>query len=230
MRKIDAIVMHCTATPGRLDIGVDEIDEWHKSFGWDGVGYHFVVRRDGKVEEGRPIWKAGAHVRGFNAHSIGVVLVGGVAEDGKTPEDNFTEAQIMSASMLVRTIMAQHDITVDRVLGHREVIENITHGSPKACPVFSMDRFRSMLPDRRKQVLSEKRKGDAEARIVVDGGYGLSLEYLRNADAQWVAASVGEDVLDAMGMAIVEWRMGDNKKPPNIIKNILRLYRNRCTV
>lgn len=148
MREITHIVMHCTATPATADIGVAEVDRWHRERGWSGVGYHFIIRRNGTVERGRPIERKGAHVGGFNAKSIGVSLAGGVASNGQTPQDNFTDAQMVAARDLVLDLMANHHVPVENVMGHKEVIQQITHGSPKACPVFSMDRFRTMLKDR----------------------------------------------------------------------------------
>jgi N-acetylmuramoyl-L-alanine amidase len=85
MREITHIVMHCTATPGTADIGAAEVNRWHLQRGWSGIGYHFVIRRNGTVEAGRPIEKKGAHVAGFNAKSVGISLAGGVASDGATP-------------------------------------------------------------------------------------------------------------------------------------------------
>ena len=145
MREITHIVMHCTATKPDMDIGAATIDEWHKNKGWSGIGYHYVVRRNGNVEDGRPIEKAGAHVKGMNTPSIGVALVGGVASDGKTSEDNFTPEQMTAASKLALALMEKYDVPLAKVMGHKEVIEQITHGSPKDCPVFDMDAFRSSI-------------------------------------------------------------------------------------
>ena len=82
MRKINLIVVHCTATPEGRDVTVADIDRMHRARGWKKIGYHYVVYRDGSVHEGRPVNEVGAHVYGHNANSIGVVYVGGVAKDG----------------------------------------------------------------------------------------------------------------------------------------------------
>src|SRR5688572_4775960 len=97
--KTDLIVVHCSATDDSQDIGVKEIREWHtqpypKGRGWSDVGYHRVIRRDGTVEEGRPIQSVGAHVQGHNHRSVGICLVGGIeADDKNRARDNFTAAQ-----------------------------------------------------------------------------------------------------------------------------------------
>ena len=69
MRRIDSIIIHCTASPDYMDIGVKEIDRWHKDRGWSQIGYHYVVRRNGEIERGRPIEQQGAHAKGANQTS-----------------------------------------------------------------------------------------------------------------------------------------------------------------
>ena len=78
----DYIAVHCAATPPKADIGVAAIDRWHRAKGWNGVGYHRVIRRDGTIEQGRPDEAVGAHVEGFNSTAVGICLAGGVAADG----------------------------------------------------------------------------------------------------------------------------------------------------
>ncbi len=145
MREITHIVMHCTATPATSDIGAADVHRWHIQRGWSGIGYHFVIRRNGEIEPGREIEKKGAHVAGFNAKSIGISLAGGVASNGQTPVDNFTDGQMLAARDLVLDLMAIYQVPSSNVMGHNEVISKITQGSPKACPVFSMERFRDMI-------------------------------------------------------------------------------------
>ena len=79
MRKIDDIIIHCTATAEGRDVSVADIRRWHKARGFVDVGYHYVVYLDGSVHEGRPLAQVGAHCRGHNAHSVGVCYVGGLA-------------------------------------------------------------------------------------------------------------------------------------------------------
>ena len=78
MRNISLLVWHCSATPEGRPVSVETIRQWHKARGWSDIGYHYVVHLDGKVEEGRPISKIGAHVKGHNTGSVGCVYVGGV--------------------------------------------------------------------------------------------------------------------------------------------------------
>lgn len=92
MRTIRKLIVHCSATRVGLDIGAKEIDAWHRKppFNFDCIGYHLVIRRDGRAEFGRPLERVGAHCKGANADSIGVCLVGGLTEVG-TPGRYFSE-------------------------------------------------------------------------------------------------------------------------------------------
>ncbi len=133
MRSIERAIVHCSATPSDMDIGVEEIREWHIAKGWADVGYHFIVRRDGTVEAGRSISRPGAHARGNNRDSIGICLVGGVdAENKDKAEANFTYKQYQALDGLKTTLEAQ--LGPMEWLGHKEL-------SPKACPCFEVREF-----------------------------------------------------------------------------------------
>lgn len=135
MRYIDKHVVHCAATPPSMDIGVDEIRQWHTvGNGWSDIGYHFVIRRDGTIELGRPIERAGAHAKGHNANSVGTCLVGGVDED-MFPEDNFTKEQKASLRAIDTGIKAFVDNEVE-TLGHRDL-----PGVTKDCPCFDVKKW-----------------------------------------------------------------------------------------
>lgn len=130
MRTIDKIIIHCSATPEDMDIGRDEIDRWHRERGWLGIGYHYVVRRDGTVEEGRPENQVGAHVYGHNKNSIGICMIGGIdADDHDKAEDNYTDAQWEALTPLVENLLGRYPDA--DVLGHNEL-------AAKACPCFDV--------------------------------------------------------------------------------------------
>ena len=130
MRKIDKIIIHCSATPPSLDIGAGDIRRWHMEppNNWSDIGYHLVITRDGDVEEGRPMDVTGAHVRGHNKGSIGICLVGGV-NNTMMPEDNFTKAQWKSLTSVLRILKADYKNAT--IHGHNEF-------SDKACPSFDV--------------------------------------------------------------------------------------------
>lgn len=69
----DAIVIHHAAAE---NASPEAVHEWHKHNGWAGIGYHFYIRKDGSVHEGRPLWASGANVLNHNWHTIGVCCEG----------------------------------------------------------------------------------------------------------------------------------------------------------
>ena len=129
MRKINLIIVHCTATVEGRDYTVADIDRWHKQRGWKGIGYHFVIYRDGSVHHGRKIEEIGAHCTGQNADSIGICYIGGLSADGKTPKDTRTSMQKAALRSLINELKAKFlGVTVH---GHREFAN-------KACPCFDV--------------------------------------------------------------------------------------------
>ena len=72
-KETDHIVIHCAATPDDRDVTAADIKRWHvEDNGWDDIGYHFVIRRNGLVEAGRDIKMSGAHARAVNGRSVGI--------------------------------------------------------------------------------------------------------------------------------------------------------------
>lgn len=116
-----------------MDIGRADIDRWHRSRGWLGIGYHYVIRRDGELEMGRSHDVVGAHAKGHNSTSVGVCMVGGVGDLDATPrevsENNFTGAQWQTLDVLLRTLNDLYPHA--QVIGHNEV-------SSKDCPSFDV--------------------------------------------------------------------------------------------
>lgn len=132
MRQIELIVVHCTYSPPRMDIGVEEIRKWHvEGNGWSDIGYHYVIRRDGEVEVGRPLKRPGAHAKGYNSNSIAIAWVGGMASGSDKPEDNRTAAQNEAMVSLIKEL--QQEFPGAALLGHRDL-----KGVKKDCPCFDV--------------------------------------------------------------------------------------------
>jgi len=129
-RKISKIIIHCSATSSKIDVGVKEIRRWHTDKGWNDIGYHLVIRRNGKIEEGRSIDIMGAHTRGYNRDSIGICMIGGV-DEYNDPDENFTGKQWVSLRQLLKVLRA--DYKKATIHGHNEF-------SNKACPSFDVQR------------------------------------------------------------------------------------------
>jgi N-acetyl-anhydromuramyl-L-alanine amidase AmpD len=143
LTRVDYLVVHCSATSAARDIGAKELRAMHLQRGFRDIGYHYVVRRDGTIEKGRPDTEPGAHVEGFNNRSLGICLVGGTKADGKTAECNFEPAQYAALASLLRKLESQHPNA--KVLGHRDLSPDRNHDgkiSPnewlKECPTFDV--------------------------------------------------------------------------------------------
>lgn len=76
------IILHHAAAE---TCSAEDIHRWHLNNGWAGIGYHFVVRKDGKVYRGRPIDAVGAHTYGRNTDCIGICFEGNF-ENEEMPE------------------------------------------------------------------------------------------------------------------------------------------------
>jgi N-acetylmuramoyl-L-alanine amidase len=161
-RAIDLIVVHCSATPsgkalgtGRRSPAAQVIDGWHKQRGFarspaavaeyntglPHIGYHYVIDVDGLVQCGRRLAEVGAHVKGHNAKSIGICLVGGAE-----PVAAYTAAQWSSLTYLVNTLRLQRPLA--RVVGHRDLSSDANadgrvqvHEWLKTCPGFDVQAW-----------------------------------------------------------------------------------------
>jgi len=129
MRTITLIILHCSAVRPDQTSSAAQIDSWHrKDNHWKfGIGYHYVVRRDGSIEPGRPEWMVGAHCRNHNAHSIGVCYEGGLDIRGQ-PADTRTEAQKASLRTLLEELHRRYPKAL--IVGHRDL------DPTKECPGF----------------------------------------------------------------------------------------------
>lgn len=130
-RRIDEIIVHCTATPAGREVTVADIDRWHRQRGFHGIGYHYVVYLDGTVHLGRAIHEVGAHCDGHNAHSVGVCYVGGLSTDGTKPQDTRSEVQRRALQGLLHEL--KHQYPQAAIHGHRDF-------SVKACPCFDASK------------------------------------------------------------------------------------------
>ncbi len=126
-RRIDEIIVHCSATPEGKDYTIADITSWHIARGFSTIGYHYVVYRDGSIHLGRDVNVSGAHCTGHNSHSIGICYIGGCAVDGKTPKDTRTNAQKAALEIALRRLRTLYPSA--KIHGHRDFAN-------KACPSF----------------------------------------------------------------------------------------------
>lgn len=103
------VILHHAAMNG----SVEAVHNVHKAKGWSGIGYHFYVRKDGKIYRGRPEWAIGAHASGSNYNSIGICA------EGNFETDKMPDAQKNALKWLVNYIEQKYGITT--VQRHRDV-------------------------------------------------------------------------------------------------------------
>lgn len=152
-QNIDAIVIHCTASRAGQDLRAADIDKMHQERGFAMIGYNYVVDLDGTVEDGRPLTRDGAHCntaglsgKSYNKHSIGIVYVGGLDENGN-PADTRTPEQKQALADLVYRLINEYPIV--EVIGHRDASPDKNGNGKiernewiKQCPCFSVrDEF-----------------------------------------------------------------------------------------
>ena len=135
MRQIKEIILHCSDTPEDRDVDIAEIRRWHvEERGWSDIGYHYVIKLDGKVQSGRDELISGAHCRGRNKTSIGICVVGGQDKDTRQPKDTRTAEQKESLNKLLNWLKERH--TEADVYGHNDFDKN------KTCPNFSVEEYK----------------------------------------------------------------------------------------
>lgn len=112
----DRIIIHHTGDAD-IDASAEQIHQWHLNAGYSGIGYHFVIRKNGTVERARPVWSIGAHAYGANSDSVGVHLSGSFTYNLPT------DKQIESTAILLADLCNCYNLPIDRkhILGHREV-------------------------------------------------------------------------------------------------------------
>ena len=123
--SIKKLIVHCSDTDDKMDIGAREIHAMHLSFGWDGIGYHKIICRDGTIQFGRPEYWVGAHVKGMNECSLGVCLIG---------KHSFAEPQFNALENILREWKIKYKNAV--ILGHYELTS-----TKKTCPNFNVQEW-----------------------------------------------------------------------------------------
>ena len=130
MRTITLIVIHCSAVRPGQQSSAKKINDWHRDRGFqNGIGYHYVVRRDGTIELGRPLEMIGAHVVNHNKHSIGICYEGGLNSAGE-PEDTRTPEQKVTLRKLLEELHQKFPKAL--IVGHRDL------NPAKKCPCFDV--------------------------------------------------------------------------------------------
>ena len=120
--NIKYLVVHCSDTD---EMDIEGIHNMHLGFGWEGVGYHKVICRDGTVRNGRPEFWQGAHVKGRNESSLGVCLIG---------RNSFNDAQFKSLITILSDWKSRYSSA--QIVGHRDIQD-----TDKTCPNFDVSKW-----------------------------------------------------------------------------------------
>ena len=128
-KDIKLIVVHCSDTANNKNLSSIDIHQMHLEFGWNGIGYHKIILRSGKIENGRPEYWLGAHVKGINDISLGVCLIG---------RDSFTKNQFRSLAKVLKKWKDNYPQA--KILGHRD-----TGNTHKTCPNFDVKAWLKSL-------------------------------------------------------------------------------------
>ena len=138
-RSIQYIVVHCSATRANIPFTEEQLLKCHLQRGFKCIGYHFYITRDGELHHCRPVSEPGAHVRGFNRHSIGICYEGGLDSEGH-PADTLTPEQFENLEQLLTKLLKLFPKA--QLRGHRDMPGSV----PKACPCLDCQSvFRAIL-------------------------------------------------------------------------------------
>lgn len=130
-RNVKKIIVHCADTKVNQSFDITDVDQWHKQRGFSMVGYHYYIKLDGTIQEGRNLEQVGAHCKGQNSDSIGICFEGGKNSDG-SKWDSPLSAQLDSWHTLYQYLCLMFGNLP--LKGHYEYSE-------KSCPNFDIDEF-----------------------------------------------------------------------------------------
>ncbi len=137
--QTEYIVVHWAVSPADPKYDIEDIRLWHREQGYISIGYHFVIPTNGDIQEGEDPRRWGAHVRGYNDVSVGICLIGGLADAGGEAGEymavNFTDAQLANLKGLLDRL--QLDYPDAKVVGHH----NLDPEGKPFCPGFDVHTF-----------------------------------------------------------------------------------------
>ena len=141
----------------------EDIHRWHLNNGWSGAGYHFLVRKDGKIYRLRPEDKVGAHAYGSNNNSLGICF------EGNYMQEDMPEAQKEAGKELVSYLKGKYGITT--VQRHKDVCAT-------SCPGDKFPFEEIANSEKKEEIISKPQevKGKvAEIQKTLNERYGLNI-------------------------------------------------------
>ena len=157
----ERIILHHSASSVA---SAEDIHRWHLNNGWEGAGYHFLVRKDGKVYRMRPEEKIGAHAYMNNYNSLGICF------EGNFEVEEMPEVQVQSGKELVAYLKNKYGI--NKVQGHRDV-------NNTSCPGKNF-KFNEIANGQATDVVIEKPQQNATGKIAdiqstLNSRYGFNI-------------------------------------------------------
>ena len=161
-KSTERIILHHAAAQ---NCSAEDIHRWHLNNGWSGAGYHFLVKKDGKVYRLRPEDKVGAHAYGSNYNSIGICF------EGNYMEEDMPEAQKEAGQELVAYLKNKYNITT--VQKHKDVCATSCPGDK-----FPFDEIANS--EASNEIISQPHKNEnkgnvARIQAILNDKYGLSI-------------------------------------------------------
>ena len=129
-QQTNLIVIHSSLTPATRDDGIEYLRSRHMRQGCIEVGYHFVIRRNGVIEQGRPIHATGSHCGDRDVDSSGICMIGGGDNKHKAKGPDYTSAQMRTLAYVCLTLI--------RIYPAAEVVGPHRTTPSTSCPVFNV--------------------------------------------------------------------------------------------
>ena len=139
----DEIILHHAEAKSA---SVEEVNRWHLERGWTGIGYHFYIRKDGKVYRGRPEWAVGAHAQGHNSRAIGICC------EGAYMTETMPAAQLAALKALIAEMMAKYKGA--KLLRHCDV--NSTDCPGKNFPWAEAQKYNTATVKKEETAMTDK--------------------------------------------------------------------------
>lgn len=164
----DLLILHHAAA---ASCTAEDVHRWHVGNGWAGIGYHYLVRKDGTIYRGRPEDTVGAHAYGANSHSIGVCFEGNYEVEAEMPA-----AQLAAGQALVADIKRRWGIT--NAIGHRDVA-----GATTDCPgrYFPLETIVSGVPETQNKNTTEEDIIMVATQMIGNGDRGNAVRSMQGA-------------------------------------------------
>lgn len=215
----DYIALHHAAA---VTCSAQQVDGWHKSNGWSGIGYHYFVRKDGSVYRGRPEWALGAHVSGMNNCSLGIC-----AEGDYDKERTMPDAQKSAIIILIKDVKSRYPNA--KVVGHRDIgssdcpgkyypldyFKNYNYTESEELTMTQYEELKSMIGSLSENISAIKRDIDRTADRVTKLEQPMIYNYIDNNMPDWAKPTVQKLVDKGI--------LHGDENGLNLDENILRL-------